>query len=522
MIKKTDSDRFSLVTTLIFGIYILIHTVCFILTGDDFDWALTENIGAVFDSDAENGRYFSNLLVYFFTKNFLFRVIIGSAVYFAWYIFYNKIFGSGNRVYSCIISAVLILTVPVSISFNTVMWISGFVNYVVGMVIFLSYYVFCLPIFRGENVKKGGIWCLYGLIAGFCGALCVENITLFILIFSVFVFIFYIKKYKKIFTVNIFYFIGIICGIAVMLTNSHYSSIFMHGKDDSGIRSVETSFMDIVMKIYTQIIPYYVKPFVAVNFIIAVSLSILYFKKYTTDKKPKYSKICICIVYLFAFYSVFTSYTADLFSFTTAHRAEAIETAFTFMYIISLIYLFYLLTDRNTFTRLVIYVVSSLIVTAPFLIVNPVTPRCFFASFVFWTLTAGEISVYLLNNIQISLKFDSMIKHTGILTVSFFCFMYSYINVSNKYTDIVRINYIKEQISENSRSINLIKLPYSQYVADYIRLLSADGDDILSIDDEKEYIDYPKIICRYYNIDDSLLEKQKTEISMPDYYLSKE
>ena len=189
------------------------------------------------------------------------------------------------------------------------------------------------------------------------------------------------------------------------------------------------------------------------------------------------------------------------------------------MYIISLIYLFYLLTDRNTFTRLVIYVVSSLIVTAPFLIVNPVTPRCFFASFVFWTLTAGEISVYLLNNIQISLKFDSMIKHTGILTVSFFCFMYSYINVSNKYTDIIRINYIKEQISENSRSINLIKLPYQLYVSDYILFFNQPDENN---DDEKKLINYPELICRYYNIDDSLLEKQKTEISMPDYYLSKE
>ena len=521
MLGKIKSERF--LFNVIFGIYVLIHTLCFILTGDDFDWALIENIGNIFDSDAENGRYFSNALVYFATKSPVFRTIICSAVYFLWYILYTKIFNFSNerKIYSDIISAVLILTIPVSISFNTVMWVSGFVNYVVGMVIFLAYYVLCLPVFHGKISEKGGIWHLFGLLAGFFGSLCVENITLFIFIFCIFVFVFSKIRCGKIFSVNIFYLIGIISGTAVMLTNNHYFSIFFKGEDSSGARSIETSFTDIIMKIYTSIIPYYVKPFVIVNIITALVLYVLYFKKYgMTDKKPKYSGLCISIVYLFALYSVFTSCIGDLFSFTTAKRTEALETALTFLYLVSLIYLFYLLTDRNTFIRLVFYVVSSLVITAPFLVVNPVTPRCFFTSFVFWTLEAGELLAYAMKNINLNLKFQNMIKYTGIFSAVFLCLMYSYINISNKYVDVLRIGYIKEQMNENSRSINLIKLPYPLYSADYILLFS--GDNSESAESDREYIDYPRLICRYYGIDEAFLDKPKIEISMPDYYLNME
>ena len=126
---------------------------------------------------------------------------------------------------------------------------------------------------------------------------------------------------------------------------------------------------------------------------------------------------------------------------------------------------------------------------------------------------------------EINFSFASVLKSFSVLLVGSFCFYYSYVSVSNKLVDILRVNYIKQQLDEGGRGLKLIRLPYQQFAADYIYFISSDdykeeGDSSDSI--SAEYADYFTPVCEYFGFDDSIKDKTYVLISTTDYYMEKE
>ena len=278
--KKILQNK-KLILLLILIVYTFIHSCCIIITGDDFFWAKS-SISEILSANAENGRYFTNLLVYFATRFFSARLVIFFLFYLLWFIFTSKIISKSSKssFSSLLISSVLILCIPVYISSNVVYWTSGFVNYVIGSVLFFSYYIYCKPILEAKEVEKKIYWAPLMLILGFLSSLCVENITILCDIFAIFIIILSAVKLKKVHISNITYLLGAVVGNAFMFSNNVYSTIF-GGKniDPNGFRHVEISFSDMFMKIYSEIIPFFTREFTVIHAAIAVSSIFLYMKK---------------------------------------------------------------------------------------------------------------------------------------------------------------------------------------------------------------------------------------------------
>ena len=116
-------------------------------------------------------------------------------------------------------------------------------------------------------------------------------------------------------------------------------------------------------------------------------------------------------------------------------RSVAIETAFTFIYVVAIAYLIYVFLDKNGRIRSYIYLLSTLIVTAPFLIVSPVTARCFFANKIFWMLLGGEI----LSTAFVTVNRKYKEKFNGMAFAVAFCSVFLVINacLTNKYVDVL-------------------------------------------------------------------------------------
>jgi len=218
-------------------------------------------------------------------------------------------------------------------------------------------------------------------------------------------------------------------------------------------------------------------------------------------------KLCISIILIFAVYSLFVAVSVNFVSLTGAFRTASVEVALTALYIFSLIYVLFFLLDKASFVRSMFYLFSILFVTAPYLIVNPVSNRCFYSVFVFWLLFAGDIAVSSFEYIE--MKSDIYFyKRIVILSVLTFTFGSSYVLICNKYIEQTRISYLLSQLDEGLSIIYFLDLPYPSYSPDTLfQHISGSCDEF-----------YYVLICKYYGFDPSLSDKKIIEVAPVDYF----
>ena len=306
-----------------------------------------------------------------------------------------------------------------------------------------------------------------------------------------------------------------------MLQDKNYSQI-IDSSDSTGFRAVEIDFSNIAMTFYVDLLPFISRMFFVCHIVMTFSIMVLYFRKYKSLKGkdvPKYARLFLTVICVYTFYTVFTAIFFSFTSLTPAFRMNAIEVAFAFLDLFALIYMSYVLLDRNRFTRVLFFILSVVLVTAPFLVVKPVTPRCFFATYVFWVLTSGE---FLLTAFRSRKKSESypvrfaLLSLTGSLVV-----FLSIVNLTNYFVDKFRVDYIRDQFSSGSRTIELISLPYDGYSCDSINDVKGNESDMIFYIDEKAF-SYQQFMLDYWGITEDVSDKKFITISIRDYFTAHE
>lgn len=518
MLKKITQDKPLFFLWLSFFIFAIVHSICILPLGDDFIWAISTGFSDIIGPNAENGRYFTNLITYFAERIPIIRIVVMTLFMVALPAVMCKLVWNPKRKFVVsFVSIFAIMIIPKDISCETIFWLSGFTNYVIGAVFTLLYMCFCFPLFNGEYVSIKKRWAVVTALLGFLGALCVENITIFNILLVIFVIVFSFIRYKKVNVIHIVYLISTAAASVLMALSNSYSSIIVDEKDDFGLRFMELDGPDMMLKIFQEILPLFARGYYILHIIIAISVLTLYSKKIgNTKKRPKYAKLFIPIIFMYAAYSFFSSNINSIVTLTPAHRIFAIETAFTFLYIVGLIYMFYSIGNTSDFIRRTVLVVGTVIVTAPFVVVNPVNNRVFFLTCIFWCLLTVDCVVSAIEVADI--KASRYVKSFGTVFVSFICLSLSCVSISNKYIDVVRINYIKEQLENNNKLISIIKLPYYGNYNDGIQIEFNTTESESNPMVGSNMYDYPKCLCEYYDIDVSFIDKQYIWIEPIGYY----
>lgn len=509
-----NSSKSFILPCVIFAVFSLIQGSCLILTGDDFFWHHMESFTENFGRSSHNGRYFTNIITYTMCNYSALRVIIYFIVMLLMFFAVVKLLKTdANRSLITNLFAVIgLLSIPSQIYCYTFNWISGFTNYVLGTVMTLLYIVWCLPLLKGEELKISHFSAVFTLLLGFLGALCVENLTILNILFAIFILIFSALTYKKVHLSNIFYLVGASIGAFFMFTNVNYNDVLVEESDQIGNRFAEFSLPDIFMKVYMDIIPRYSKMFFIPNLVIGLAILFLYAKKFhsSENKPPKYANLFAGVICAYCAYSVFTCFMSDLIPVTPTYRIRALETAFVFLYIVAIIYMAYILSDRFTFVRVTLYIVATVIVTAPFAVVNPVTYRCFFSDYVFWFLAAGEFFILLVKELDTTSMM--CVKFLTVAGASVMVIFLSGINITNKYTDVVRQDYFRQQVESDAPVLEYIELPYTKYAGNFITDLA----NINAPDMDDKYIIY---YFDYMGIDHEAVDFSKISfISLMDYF----
>ena len=520
MKKHELTQKNTLVFSLIFAVYIIIHCLCLIKTSDDLMWDNIDSVSQMLLYHNPNGRYFTNILTYFLCNSPVLCFVVYTFFMDAFLFLIANLFKAELKHgwTAFLFAGSVFLFSPKYYYIHIYNWISGFTNYLISLVFLLIYIRYCFPLFEKKPVRSKWYDVSLLLVSGFVGALCIENITVYNLIFAVFIILFVFFTQKKFYLSNIAWFIGTLAGTIVMMSDSNYKHILEEG-DDIAFRSFELSLSDIYMNIYRDVIVNFSRPYFFIHIIITCCIALLFVRKYgKADKRPKYALASVFVMIIYTVFTVLVDNGEDIAVLSSAYRSRALEAALTVLYICALIYMVCSLFDGGKRVRAIIYLLSTVFVTAPFLVVSAITGRCFFASFIFWCLFTFEVSVPVLNSIKGMdtglIKKCSAVLLASIMSVNLF------FDVSNKVVEIIRVKYIQEQLADDrNRQVKLIYLPYQKNCFDPIKLF--EENDLYLTKDGRKY-SYTELYCINNDIDQKIFDKQLMFIEMLDYSISKE
>lgn len=511
-----------------FAVFTVVQGAALFLTGDDFTWLPYKTLSDVVrhSDDIGNSRFFTNYItciiihhsfLRFLVFTFFLMLLFGLMVYI---LNYKKEKLSG----SVFIISLFLYLLPPEFHQAVISWISGFTNYVISMVLILIYFVYCRGMLEGELRKQSALDSVLLFVLGSLSALCLENITLYCVVFGIFILGFSIFRYKKVLVQNCLYTVGTLIGTALMFLNINYRDILIDKKDYIGVRSFDPDVSSISIKLYTQVLDYLFKPYLLVDIVIIISLLVLYLHKSDSEelKKAKYIRAAVAYDVFFGAYILFSFITSYFVALSPSYFINALESAISFVFYIDILYLSYYLLPRSSFIVVLYSLLSALFISAPFLVLDPFSARCFSHYCFFMCIIAGELFMIAVSSVNISAAAVRAVSLSAVSLCLSVCCFYSYVNIINKYTDNLRFRYIREQMKSRYLPIEVISLPYPNIAYDcvdlYLQSGSSPKDKTVKSNDDMYLTD----ILDHYGIDkDKYSERTKVEISLYDYNLGR-
>lgn len=460
MLRKNRKTALPLI--LVFSV---ISAFSLFMNGDDYLWFFSGTDKDLASWTMANGRIFSNKVTVLLTRNIPFRIVFVALTLSFLLFFLVKImeFHKTSVPLRSYLFLSLVVLIPCRTYKQTILWISGFTNYVFSVAISVAFLYFVFKCIF-DDWKPKALSSVVFLISGFIGGLCVEHITIYNVVMGIVSSVFILKLKKKGSLHSLMYLTGSVCACFFMFSNKYYSDIYS-GSDSVGERVFKFEFSDIYQNALSNVALHYTKDFWIIPVIISLCFTILYYRRTGKLKNTDSAKICLSICLIYSGYSVFTSCFSDLRPINENMKTVVSETVFSFMYVISVVYLTYCFLEKDGIKRAFIYLISSLLVTLPFIFLSPVSPRCFFANYIFWILFAGELFCFTFNAVKKKKAVD-LIENAMRLVALSLVFMISFVSLSNRYFDDLRYDYIREQLDSGVKNINIMALPYTEYTSD--------------------------------------------------------
>lgn len=401
----------------------------------------------------------------------------------------------------------LFALMPAVLYTDAVLWLFAFAVHLVPVIFTLLYMRLCFRDFAGKAPKNRKLLIPLCILLGFGGAFFVEHVSIFNVVFACFVLL-YAKcsKQQKPHAYQAAYAAAALLGLIIMLINPNYSDVAAE-TESATFRTMSFDLTEILFQIYTKITPLFAKKYFLLHLLIAAALCFLYLRADASGwskERRRYAKLSLGCIAAYALYAVFNAGFVSFVSLTASERMGALECAFAFLYVISLLYLSYVLTDHERFVRIAVYVCGTVICAAPFCIVNPVTPRCFFVVFCLWLLLALEVFTAAAE--LLAEKTCAMLQKAAILTGSGAVGILCYINGVNGYVFRYSVRDLKEQLDAGKQNVDIVTVPYPDYTpaAEFADDIVRIGEQNRSISDSlnADVLDmYLVYMLDYYNLD---------------------
>lgn len=444
---------FKIKPIILIGVFFFIMSILIPLTGDDWTWKSERGIQRLKSGfSGYNGRYISNLLEILAVRFELFKILLMTFFSTLLVFFMSKLVFRENSKNSSIYVLVMVILMPITIFQQTFGWVAGYVNYVISIV-FVLYFILLFRYIFENNIKLKS-WQKYinSLLAIF-SMLFVEHVSLYLLFIG---FVFNILLYIKYKTYNIdygFVLLGFFIGFIIMFSNKAYLAIFT-GEDTYRTIGSDESLITKMFNIYVYQMNFhfYINNILIITMIFTICLV-------TTIIKRKINAINTLLLLLLGLGPLFLFINQEnLLDFRKGSDIYLLSSLIFFLFLTAfIIFLIYNFKNSSIFYKILFYLISSFILSAPFLIITPYGGRTAMGSFIFIILLLLNLMKYLLNNNSFN---HHMIMKFGIIIVLTISILYPL--YENKKVELER-NSIVSQINHTTKTITLPKLPYPEF-----------------------------------------------------------
>ncbi|MDE6722716.1 MAG: hypothetical protein K2J55_00790, partial [Eubacterium sp.] len=286
------------------------------------------------------------------------------------------------------------------------------------------------------------------------------HLTMYNLVLAVYVILFTIIKFKKVYIQHVAYFIGTIAGTLLMFSNSVYRSV-ADGSDDYRSIGEGGIISKAIHEYLNTIVPDGFMNNFVLNIFLAVVCLITWIK--IKDKLSGISKVLgtVSIAVIIAFAS--SSLIIKISAVTPLKLLTYAEGAATIVYILAfIVFLFILPIEINQKVKLFFILGSVGCTIAPLLVVSPISSRCFFAAYVMMIYLAMELYSLFDEDIKEQL---AKISNASVIVVAvgllFLFYIYGTIAVNNQ----KRIEKVKKEAETAvSETVELESLPYKHFL----------------------------------------------------------
>lgn len=456
--NKAITFRYSLLTVLFIGLCYL-----FPYTGDDWAWGSEiglQRLSTWFDN--YSGRYLGNLIVLLLTRNRFLRAVVMALVFSGIVYCIERIM---HRQWAFYFAVMCLLFVPKTIFRQAIVWTSGFSNYATSIFLILTFMCYLFEHISPSTEKKPGPLCLAGLLLlGFSNSLIVEHLTVFSILLSIVILIWWITKYKTLPLDYTMYAIGAFLGGWMMFSNSVYHSI-NQGLDGYRKIAQDGLFSRIIQNYFPEIYKDGFFNNVFINTVILAVCIFLFKRFFITSRRTSLkmlSTICISVMSVFWFYSVASCLFSG--SRTQTFRIVLFEGILTGLDVLATICLSILITpSKKTRHLLAMLWTFAILMVGPLFVVTPIGSRCFLASYLILSLIACVLIETLnrCSNINYPVHF---VYSSCIIAVATVFVFYYYIFAQVYTVDQERLNAIRNAVDQGASSEQLAHLPHEDYL----------------------------------------------------------
>lgn len=432
---------------------------------DDWAWGSPIGLERLFSLfDNYNGRYAGNILVIILTRSKIINVAL-TAFLFSAFCILPKVFTDSKFFISLPFAFFLLIFMPKDLWIQTVVWTSGFSNYVPPILLITLYLCIVKNVFGNKCPTYSKSMTFWAGVIGFGASLFMENVTIYGLIASVLIIALSYIKFKKIFAVQIANLLGCILGTVFMFSNSAYASI-LNGTDYYRSTALDYGFFSTVLSHAGDISKYFFTNNLCMLLIVTLLCAIITFI-YVKSSNNTTGRIISVVVFLLN--GISFSIIAVKYPFEQSQTTFLREYAEIFLAVIYSITVFLSVAVciRNKVRKQasLFVLVSIPILISPLLVVNPINARCFFPPYFMCVILCILILDYILNctsfnkvKIKTSLCIGLIFANIAALVFMF----NTYIPVHKYY--VKREEYLDKQIELGFKTITLCKLPNSAYV----------------------------------------------------------
>lgn len=428
--------------------FILLFVISYFFpyTADDFYWgskslSIKEFINISKDIYL-NGRYLGDFFAIIMVKSRILRSLIVSLVInLIIYLISKK-----ENVKFWLVGLLFLAIFPLVLA-QSVVWASGFANYGLSALLVIYLYYEKDNLINSTSRKYHVI---HGLLV-FLGQFFLENISIFVVCYFIYLNIISYKKNKKINVTLIAYLIISFIGLILMFSHPSYISSFdIYG---NGYKKISYKFADISERIFSNYSKTCKYIFIF-SFVFTFILSLMLFVK---DKKKNFNNKKFNLVFhIYNF--AFCLYSLIFCLLFLAQEFSLVNSILSTLFIINIIYFVIRLYKKEKDLWEILMMIIMIIL--PLSIVQPIGARNFFI------INLLEIIFIIkLNNKEKVFTMDKeflckYLKFILGLLICYLSFIYVYLGI----LDFKRNNYIKEEVNKGNTNIKVFKYPFANYV----------------------------------------------------------